>query len=306
MTDLVNEFSWSKSRDNMFNTCKRKYYLHYYGSWGGWEWDASPEVRKLYIMKNLSSIPMWVGSAVHEVLKWVNTRNLKMGENHVSFIEAKDKLNSDMVHSWNSSLNARYRQNPRKNFWLVEHYYNEPIGDLEFEDAYSLAEICLENFFLHSIYNQLAEMPSVRILAIEELDKFLFEETLVWAMCDLVLSHNVETWIVDWKTGRKVDETYDLQLAVYALYAMNKGWCFDPDRIKLHQAYLFLNEGKDDCASGEVINEASDYIRASVAEMKSYLVDPEHNFAIEADFPMVDNLGICRYCNFRKACGRIN
>lgn len=30
-----NEFSWSKSRMDKFNACKRAYYFHYYGSWGG-------------------------------------------------------------------------------------------------------------------------------------------------------------------------------------------------------------------------------------------------------------------------------
>ena len=33
MADLVNEFSWSRSRDATFQDCRRKYYLHYYGSW---------------------------------------------------------------------------------------------------------------------------------------------------------------------------------------------------------------------------------------------------------------------------------
>ena len=35
-----NDFSWSFSRDSAFNTCKRKYYYSYYGSWGGWNKDA--------------------------------------------------------------------------------------------------------------------------------------------------------------------------------------------------------------------------------------------------------------------------
>ena len=45
--EFKNDFSWSFSRDNAFNTCKRKYYYSYYGSWGGWNKDAD-ELSKNY------------------------------------------------------------------------------------------------------------------------------------------------------------------------------------------------------------------------------------------------------------------
>jgi len=35
MGAIVNEFSWSRSRDNTFQDCRRKYFYHYYGSWVG-------------------------------------------------------------------------------------------------------------------------------------------------------------------------------------------------------------------------------------------------------------------------------
>jgi hypothetical protein len=36
MGELANTFSWSYSRHGMFSECLRKYWLSYYGSWGGW------------------------------------------------------------------------------------------------------------------------------------------------------------------------------------------------------------------------------------------------------------------------------
>ena len=53
---LVNEFSWSHSRDRLFSECQLKYYYHYYGSWGGWEKNASERIRKLYVLKNLTNL----------------------------------------------------------------------------------------------------------------------------------------------------------------------------------------------------------------------------------------------------------
>ncbi|NOZ64350.1 MAG: hypothetical protein GXO71_05370, partial [Caldiserica bacterium] len=47
MKELVNEFSWSKSRDIIFRECPRKYYFNYYGSWGGWKFDAPERTRQI-------------------------------------------------------------------------------------------------------------------------------------------------------------------------------------------------------------------------------------------------------------------
>src|SRR5213595_837965 len=69
MAELANEFSWSRSRDGAFQECKRKYYYHYYGAWGGWDAAASEEVRRLYILKQLASRQQWAGRVVHDAIE---------------------------------------------------------------------------------------------------------------------------------------------------------------------------------------------------------------------------------------------
>src|SRR5262249_895737 len=66
---LSNDFSWSKSRHEKFQDCRRAYYLHYYGSWGGWEDGAHPELRQLWVLKKLANRFHWAGSVVHAVIK---------------------------------------------------------------------------------------------------------------------------------------------------------------------------------------------------------------------------------------------
>jgi len=66
---LTNDFSWSKSRDDKFRECLRAYYLHYYGSWSGWEPDVSEDIRRLYILKKLSNRYNWAGSVVHDAIR---------------------------------------------------------------------------------------------------------------------------------------------------------------------------------------------------------------------------------------------
>ena len=66
---LKNEFSWSKSRHEKLAECPRQYFFHYYGSWGGWERGAAPDVKELYTLKKLTARPAWAGSTVHDTIK---------------------------------------------------------------------------------------------------------------------------------------------------------------------------------------------------------------------------------------------
>ncbi|MEZ4270358.1 MAG: hypothetical protein R3C68_02630 [Myxococcota bacterium] len=60
---------WSLSRDRRFADCRRRYYLHHFGSRGGHLPDAPPAVRELYMLKALSNRYMWVGEVVHSLIE---------------------------------------------------------------------------------------------------------------------------------------------------------------------------------------------------------------------------------------------
>jgi hypothetical protein len=62
MSTFKNEFSWSISRNKVFQTCPRQYFFNYYGYWGGWEMDAPARTRQIYILKNLKNRYMWAGA----------------------------------------------------------------------------------------------------------------------------------------------------------------------------------------------------------------------------------------------------
>ena len=71
MAKLINEFSWSHSRRNAFEECMRKYYYSYYGSWNGWERDATDRQKELYLHNKLINRWMWLGKLVHESIKTI-------------------------------------------------------------------------------------------------------------------------------------------------------------------------------------------------------------------------------------------
>jgi hypothetical protein len=78
MSEIKNEFSWSKSRDEVFRACPRQYYFNYYGYWGGWEKGALERTRQIYIPKNLKNPYMWAGEKVHDCIKHT-LRSLQRG-----------------------------------------------------------------------------------------------------------------------------------------------------------------------------------------------------------------------------------
>ena len=55
MATFKNEFSWSKTRDEIFKSCPRKYWFAYYGFWNGWLKDAPERARRIYVLKNLKT-----------------------------------------------------------------------------------------------------------------------------------------------------------------------------------------------------------------------------------------------------------
>ena len=69
MSTFKNEFSWSISRDRVFQICPRQYYFNYYGYWGGWESNAPQRVKQIYVLKQLKNRYMWSGAKVHDCIE---------------------------------------------------------------------------------------------------------------------------------------------------------------------------------------------------------------------------------------------
>jgi len=106
----INEFSWSISRDATFKRCLREYYYTYYRSWGGWYWHATPEVKKTYTLKNLTSIPGWIGSVVHNSIAW-QLRRISHGKPpEIAYI--LKKVEDDMRFQWWYSQTGYWMDEP--------------------------------------------------------------------------------------------------------------------------------------------------------------------------------------------------
>ena len=299
MAELTNDFSWSRSRDNTFQECKRKYFYHYYGAWGGWDAAAAEEVRRLYVLKQLASRQQWAGRAVHDAIEmafhaFAHGRDIPVEPFIGDVVER-------MRGEWRSSKAGRYRDNP-KTTALFEHEYRVDLKPEAWQALSRNVAQCLRNFFRLPLLAEIRKTTPEH-WSIEHWSKvFDFESTAVWVAPDFGFwTGQGRLALVDWKTGGTSPNGAAFQLGCYALYAHDV-LGVEPARVDLFEANLREPEVTRIHWSDERLEAIREQLRLSIRSMKAYLADPAANVAAVADFEKTEDLRICRWCNFRAVC----
>jgi hypothetical protein len=299
MAELANDFSWSKSRNGVFDECKRRYFYQYYGSWGGWDATAPAEVRRLYVLKQLASRQMWAGRVVHDAIEMAlfairDGRGVPVD----GFVgDVVDRMRTE----WRSSRDGRYRESPRT-CALFEHEYAVDVAPAAWQMLKSNVVTCLRNFFALPLLAQI-RATAPEHWSIEHWSRsFAFEGTPMWIAPDFGFWNGEDRLVlVDWKSGGADPEATAFQLGCYALYAAEV-LGVPPVRVDLVEVNLrqptVSTHGWDD-ARLEAIRAR---LRLSIRAMKAYLADADANVAVMEDFERTEELRICRWCNFRAVC----
>ncbi|MCX7007843.1 MAG: PD-(D/E)XK nuclease family protein [Kiritimatiellaeota bacterium] len=300
---LTNDFSWSKSRDEMFRACLRRYYFQYYGSWGGWNPDCNPRTRQLYILKSLQSRAMWAGDRVHRTVRTV-LATLRDGGEVPTADAAADQLLAEMRKDFRDSLARRYRQYPRKACGLFEHEYELEIVDEQWKEIADHAVHCLQTFFTAEIFASICKLPADAWLEMEELASFVLAGIKVYVQLDFAQRTSNGVKIFDWKTGRSTEPNAEVQLACYALYAIEK-WQVTPEQLQTIEFNLADGVVTQHAPDQSTLDVMKDYIRDSADEMSFLLEDPTTNRPQPEDsFEFTEDEAHCRRCNFLKICPR--
>jgi hypothetical protein len=310
---LENTFSWSNSRAATFDRCLRSYWWQYYGAWGGWERGAPAKTRLAYVLKNLTSRWAWVGSSVHEaiesILKDMHAKamhgQLQFGESGPDVEHEVEKLTESMRTQYRQSLTKRYVDNPKRNFGLMEHEYDDPVSRDEWKKTSEKARTALRSFLTSEVFAHIAASDPRGWLPIEHLDQFHLDGVGIWAAPDFALRlEDGHGELYDWKTGAVHPERSRLQMACYTLY-MEEKHGVAPARLRNHLVYLGeAVEVHDSVFSTEELRAAREEIRVSMTKMQTLLTDAERNVADAASFPLTDDLDRCRTCVFRRLCDR--
>jgi len=298
MPKFTNEFSWSKSRMDIFNECTRKYYLHYYGSWGGWENNAPDDVRRLYVLKQLKNRWMWAGEVVHDCLQRT-LDDLHRGIKPLPPEQILELTRKLMRSDFRSSREGLYRHNP-KSCALFEHEYQLPVSREQWKALAEQVQLALSNFFHSSTCKTILSLPPQQIEEIEQFSSFELEGFKINVKLDFCYSQGGQIYIYDWKTG-KASQGSELQLVCYALYAQSR-WQVDFTKCKLIEYNLAVDKLSQFFISLRILEDVRNRILESARQMQQLLADKRHNIAREEDFAKTEQPNACKYCNFLRVC----
>jgi hypothetical protein len=302
--DLKNQFSWSYSRAAKYRQCPRAYYYHYYAAWGGWQPHAPEPVQQAYLLKNLTDLPRWIGTLVHDSLKFALAR-LRAGQpvspaNLLNQMRARAEADLDNSHS------GRFQQQPQQFTGFQEDYYQEKLPPSAWAEAVQQAEQQLQIFLQSSLYANLRHHPPTAFLKVEEMQSFSLAQTRIWVQLDLALRQDRSIDIYDWKTGEIEPDEAKRQLALYGLYLRHSR----PQTagVSLRGVVYLLRQDHwlEFYLDETVLSETQTWAEASIAQLQGLLLDITANLADQRRFPMINDLAACRRCQFRELCGRSN
>lgn len=309
MPELVNRFSYSPSQGSMFQTCQRQYWFSRYGSWGGWEKDASPLTRETYRLKKLTNRYLWTGNRVHETIQHI----LSLFQKELEFDpgEVRSRLLEQFRQDFRESRNHPRKTVPPKNkVVLIEHEDTElNVSDGEWKKLVDRALSALDGFFLSEAFRLIRELGPSAILRNDDVLESIQAsakgyEFPVYVTIDVALKTNAGVMILDWKTG-KPDSSggHQQQLGLYALFAESK-WKIQPEQIQFSPVYLAytplaLNLS---AASREVLESVRETIEQNAQNILERIEDPDRGVASMDHFSVTTIPSNCRNCPFRSIC----
>lgn len=300
---LVNELTWSVSRDRLFQTCRRAYWYTYYGSWGGWETNAPPRVRQLYILKNMTNLAMWGGSIVHDVIAEALRRYAQKGP-VIRAGELQARARQKLRAGWKDAVGEVWKRHPKRTN-LAELYYGngQTLPPERTDELKERVYNCLQAFADSPLLTEIASVSYLNWKPVDTLDSFALDGLKVWCAIDFAYQDaGGRLRIIDWKTGAEDPDALRLQLSCYALYAMET-WHSDLSAIRLQGVFLRdaarVSEYDIDEAA---LHDARNTILTSAAAMREPLADVAANRADEENFPITESDAPCRSCQFREVC----
>ena len=290
--DRTSILGWSNTRFDTFGQCKRKYFYQYYG-----KHDVEHDLRKINLLKELTTVPLEVGNISHKVIQRLLKRLQKTDA----------PINLEQFYSYVEQETLAICS--QKNFEEI-HYKKRDSIDFKLE-VFPLVSKAMDNFLQSDRMQWLLEE------ALAYKDDWLIEfgddyygecridDLKSYCKVDFMFPIEDELHILDWKTGKEHYAKYSTQLHGYAGWA-NFHFGKEYSKIKTTIAYL-LPEYKE--KSVEItefhIDDFTEHVRSQTDEMYKYCSEPEFNIPLAKDvFKMTPVVNFCKYCKFRELCDR--
>jgi hypothetical protein len=301
--DKYTEFSWSASRHSLFEWCRRKYYLHYYGSRRVQE-ARDRAVSGVWWLKQVITRQTWIGSVIHLV-----------AQKAVQAIQAGQALPADQVvdmatAAYHEGLRASKRGAKYDNRWVIlfEDIYPQDLPSINLSQAEMRVRDLAQGLLDSDAFAFICRQPGS---AIREVDNPFQSFTLssipvlgqvrIYAIPDVLIHTGDEITIIDWKTGDPESETIPMQAGIYRLYA-HRAYGLPEDSIRVQIADLNTGENVDPVGGTPPATQAEASARASIQSMLDHLEDVRYNTVNIRSCPRAEDRSRCLYCGFKRIC----
>ncbi|KKN91274.1 hypothetical protein LCGC14_0221420 [marine sediment metagenome] len=303
MAKLEMTYAWSNSRVKTLRECSWKYYLTYIQSWEGWLTSAPQEKRQAYMLKQMTNLPIWIGSIVHDVIEEIITIG-RTTEEWRTLEQAQHDGIQALRKGWKQSKDKRWQGSPKRNINLAEHFYQKEIEPDKLASYKQKVLRSLKAFYDMPLFKILQGLKKEDWLTLEDFQKFQMdtgEEVTVKIDCGF--RYRGKVYLLDWKTGMVNDSVID-QLVTYSMYALKQGWVKKPEDIIIIPVYL--------AAYAELGEQATPHLNVTMQHMKRQagIIRSEYPLLKEAfdnkddpsKFERTDNERACVKCHFRDMC----
>ncbi|WP_375478947.1 PD-(D/E)XK nuclease family protein [uncultured Nostoc sp.] len=311
------QLRWSISRNQVLNTCERRYYFQYLLP-SALKSD-NPELREVAILKKLKTLPMWQGeifhTAVARYLKHIQSgRYSSLPDSWVDWLQRKVQQEFDF------SEKKKFRSNPWQlsqegGLALFEHEYDHPLD----ADSCNRVIQTVKNYM--NKFEQWAEAvelkQSIRSAKQVWIEPDIFKDKInfninhvdVVTKVDLAFLKNSKFEIYDWKSSKIQRHSSDdmsqaeFQAGVYQLWS-HLTLQIPVEKITSHLVYF----------GGETVEQQSIPMSYSLKKQTLRLVrkniERELSFVNQQedvewnlnDLDYASSCSSCRQCFFKRIC----
>jgi len=306
MGNITNDFNYSGSRYGTFLKCSWQYYLHYYLSFGGWNFDKKDVRWKLWKLKRLYSLPAWKGTFIHQQIKmYILWFYAKGAVNEIKYL---DVFKNTFEEWWAISELGAFAD--AKGVVLPQHHYKQNINkDKVYEECLVIIDRWLSDFSF-----RLKDIPKDNVLTIDvdDFSQFIIVDGIkIFTIVDFayVVPNKKLICIIDWKIGYKID-AYQKQLLIYGCYYYYTypEYNLKPENFSLSEYNVYHSrfsnykiESNDDFE--DMINE----VKSNIAILKSFVKngDTKANKPVDEELFLegkTKDLDVCENCPFKSVC----
>jgi len=278
---------WSATRYDAFSLCKRMYFFNYYA-----KYDREVSIRTLTLHKKLVTIPLEIGSIVHEVIEKL-LRRLK------TTTEAIDRPRFLAVAD-----EAIGRSLEGKQYEELVYAEQTEVG---VDDLRPKVVACLDSLLeserFHWLVGEAAATSGEWIIDPPGYGETRLGDLKMYAKVDVLFPLGDELYIFDWKTGKSDAAKHRKQLLGYATWA---AYHFEVPPERIRPAIAYLHPQYEEVQESFTLSDLEAFavqVRAETAEMYEYCQDVKQNIPLDkSEFPQVNDERICSHCGYRGIC----